>query len=94
MVLGRCTSDCIVSSMGWLGPCEASLSVSVGTEILRFFDGGIFHRNPNNDARCLSVSTIKKGKVDEVEHGNSVKQSVISKRLGIVYTKVFPRPDW
>ncbi len=70
MVLGRCASDCIVSSMGWLGPCEASLSVSVGTEILRFFDGSIFHRNPNNDARCLIVSTIEKGKEDEVKHGN------------------------
>ncbi len=69
MVLGRCASDCIVSSMGWLGPGEDSLSVSVGTEILRFFDGGIFHRNPNNDARCLIVSTIKKSKVIEVEHG-------------------------
>jgi len=69
MVLGRCASDCIVSSMGWLGPCEASLSVSVGTEILRFFDGGIFHRNPKNDARCLVVSIVDKGKVDKVAHG-------------------------
>ena len=69
MVLGRCASDCIVSSMGWLGPREASLSVSVGTEILRFFDGGIIHRNPNNDARCLVLSTIEIGKVDKVEHG-------------------------
>lgn len=56
MALGGCSSACMVSGMGWLGVCEASLCVSVGTEILRFFGGGMFHKSLKNDARWFKVS--------------------------------------